>query len=162
MEVIAAASTFAGILSLARQCVGGLEKLKSLFNNMSGAYRTVDNFLSDLNNLISTVRDVEVLLDTIAARSTGATAESNINVASLQISLEDCFRDISDWLKKAKSLRASPGQGTKSIARKFLIAVNKDSVSTIRREINCRRNEINVNLFILSLKVFRPQISRQD
>lgn len=148
MEVIAAASSFAGIIGLAGQCVGGLENLKNLFENIAGASKTVDSFLRDINSLLRTLHDVEVLLDTVSKKNTAI--EANAEVASLQIQLEDCSQDISNWLKTARDLRPSPGRGTKSWARKFWVAVNQESVRGIRQEINCRRVEINTSLLVLS------------
>ena len=151
MEVIAAASSFAGILGLAGQCVGGLENLKNLFENIAGASKTVDGFLRDINSLLRTLHDVEVLLNTVSKKSSAD--EADADVASLQIHLEDCSRDVSSWLKTARDLRPSPGRGTKSWARKFWVAVNNQSVSGIRQEINCRRTEINTSLLLLSAYV---------
>ena len=148
MEVIAAASSIAGIIGLTGQCVGGLENLKKLFENIAGASKTVENFLRDINSLLRTLHDVEVLLDTVSKKS--SVDEAEVDVASLQIQLEDCSRDVASWLKTARDLRPSPSRGTKSWARKFWVAVNQESVRGIRQEIICRRVEINTSLLLLS------------
>ncbi|KAF2237823.1 hypothetical protein EV356DRAFT_359967 [Viridothelium virens] len=148
MEAIAAVSSFAGIIGLAGQCVGGLETLKNLFESIAAASKTVDGFLRDINGLLRTLHDVELLLDTISKKASAD--EADADVASLQIQLEDCSREISSWLKTARDLRPSPGRGTKSWARKFWVAVNQESVRGIRQEISCRRTEINTSLLLLS------------
>ncbi|KAL9092828.1 MAG: hypothetical protein Q9165_004246 [Trypethelium subeluteriae] len=148
MEAIAAVSSFAGIIGLAGQCVGGLETLKNLFESIAAASKTVDGFLRDINGLLRTLHDLELLLNTISKKASAD--EADADVASLQIQLEDCSRDISSWLKTARDLRPSPGRGTKSWARKFWVAVNQESVRGIRQEISCRRTEINTSLLLLS------------
>ncbi|KAL9081157.1 MAG: hypothetical protein Q9157_000248 [Trypethelium eluteriae] len=152
MEAIAAVSSFAGIIGLAGQCVGGLETLKNLFESIAAASKTVDGFLRDINGLLRTLHDVELLLDTISKKASAD--EADADVASLQIQLEDCSREISSWLKTARDLRPSPGRGTKSWARKFWVAVNQESVRGIRQEISCRRTEINTSLLLLSTCVW--------
>ena len=157
MEAIAAASSIAGILGLAGQCVGGLEHLKELFENIASASKTVQNFLRDINSLLRTLHDVEVMLNAFPKES--SPNEADANVASLQIQLEDCRRDVSDWLKTARDLRSSPcGRGAKSWARKFWIAVNQQSVSGIRQEISSRRIEINTCLVLLSVCVLPTRL----
>ncbi|KAI9709911.1 MAG: hypothetical protein M1820_002988 [Bogoriella megaspora] len=148
MEAIAVASSLAGIISLAGQCVNGAEHLKGLFDHIAGASKTVDYFLRDINSLIRTLHDVRILLETAADVS--GTGEGDASVASLQIQLEDCQTDITGWLKIAKELRPTSGRGARSWARKFWVAANQNSVSGIRQEINCRRVEVGTSLLLVS------------
>ncbi|KAF2235147.1 hypothetical protein EV356DRAFT_566570 [Viridothelium virens] len=77
-------------------------------------------------------------------------ADGSLDIASLQIQLEDCLGDISSWIKTARDIRPSSSPGANSWFRRFWVAVNKESVSNIRQEISRRRIEISTSLLILS------------
>ena len=148
MEAIAVAASIAGLLSLAGQCVNGAETLKNLFAEVGATSKTIDAFLQDINSLLRTLHDVEELVEAMS-RATEHT-DSSLDAASLQIQLEDCLRSIASWLRTAKDIKPISGNGAKSWARRFWIAVNKESMSSIRKEISRRRIEISTSLLILS------------
>lgn len=148
MEAIAAASSLAGLISLARQCVNGAQSLKALFSNIASASKTVNAFIRDINELLKTLNDVEVLLTSLD-QDVWIDAKGS-NVTSLRIQLEDCLRDISRWLTTARDYRPASGRGAKGWFKRFWVAVNKDAVKDIREEMARRRAEVNTSLLVLT------------
>ena len=62
MEIVAAVSSVAGILSLTGQSIQGIITLKSFFSDISTASDTIDRFIRDVNGLLKVLYDVERLL----------------------------------------------------------------------------------------------------
>jgi hypothetical protein len=93
--------------------------------------------------LEGTVKDVEILIDSIKHISDTST-ESNL--ASLAIHLEDCKKDIDRWLKEAQSCHPENGPGMKSVFKKFLVAVTKQSIRDIFQQIAVHQDSISASL----------------
>jgi hypothetical protein len=93
--------------------------------------------------LKGTINDVEILIDSIKHTS-DALMESNL--ASLAIHLEDCAKDIDRWLKEAQSCHSENGPGTKSVFKKFLVAIKKQSIKDIFQEIAAHKDSISISL----------------
>jgi hypothetical protein len=131
MEVVAAVSSVAGIASLVGQSLIGLSSLYDFFKDCRDASKTADQFLRALTSLEGTIKDVETLIDSIKHISDTST-ESNL--ASLAIHVDDCSNDIHRWLKEAQSCHPEYGPATKSMFKKFLVAVKKQSIKDVFRK----------------------------
>jgi hypothetical protein len=143
MEVVATFSSIAGIASLVGQSLCGLSSLHNFFKDCRDASKTIDQFLRAVASLERTIKDVESLINSVKHVSHAST-ESNL--ASLAIHMEDCTKDIDRWLKEAQSCHPGYGPWTKSIFKKFLIAVKKQSIKDVFREIAAHRESISLIL----------------
>lgn len=154
MEAVAAASSIAGIVSLAGQALSGIVKLRAFFQNCTSASKTIERLLRDLNSLIQTLEDVREIvlkLDETAA----VTFDTKSILSSLQIQLEDCTKDVYDWVKKAEEQHPEFGsgrgglQGSKRRFKEFFVAVNKESLTDIFREIGNHKENITLKLSVI-------------
>jgi hypothetical protein len=143
MEVVAAVSTVAGIASLVGQSLIGLSSLYNFFKDCRDASKTAEQFLQVLTSLEGTIKDVQTLLNSIKDISDTST-ESNL--ALLAIHVEDCQKDIEEWLKEARSCHPGNGPGTKSVFKKFLAAVEKQSIKDIFRKMTAHKESISLSL----------------
>ena len=147
MEAIAAASSIAGLLSLAGQCVTGIIALKDFYSDVASASTTIGHFLRDLNSLLTALVQVEEVCRKITD------PVSNLIVSPLYIHLEDCKKDVFKWLKVAGDLRPAGDKGRRAWFKKFWVASNQNDVNNIRKEILRHQHGIALNLLILGRSV---------
>ena len=143
MESLAVAASIAGILSLAGQSIEGVRKLKDFYSRLSFASRTVDRFLYDINTLLQTLESIERLL------SKWPLEKEDVNITSLSIQVEECFKDITTWLETASRMRRGTDKGGKAWFKRFWVAVNDSTVKDIISEITRHRLALNVSLAII-------------
>ena len=146
MEAVAAVSSIAGIISLAGQALSGIVKLRGFFNEYASASKSIDRFLRNLNSLLQTLEDVKeiaVKLENVE----GFNAKSVL--ASLEIQLEDCARDVYDWVKVGSEHHPQSVKGSKAVFKRFLVAANKDSLTDIFRDIACHKDNIILKLSVI-------------
>ena len=143
MEVVAAAASVAGIITLVFQSIDGLTRFKELFADASSASRTINRLLGDINSLIQTLENVRDVLEQFEAQ------KKEKNFASLDIKLADCSRDVHVWIATAKILRPSAEHGGKAWLKKFRLAVNSNGIQTIRDEIGRHRQALCLSLTVL-------------
>lgn len=143
MEGVAAAASVTAILALAGQSIDGIKKLRDFFSDIGSASKTVDIFLHDINGLLEILQHVADLLAKIPEGHTGS------NVASLHIELEDCSNDVFGWLEIARGLRPGSDKGGKMWFKSFWLAVNKNSVQDIRKEMGRHRRAIGLGLSVI-------------
>jgi hypothetical protein len=149
MEVVAAVSGIAGIVSLAGQILGGIVTLQGIFDSFSQASRTITKFISALKSLVDCVQEVK---DLVLKLERASTYIAKSILSSLQIQLEDCSRDVCQWVKVASSSRPKSGKAESSfdsILKKFLIALKKDSFDGIFREIAGHKDNISIKLSVI-------------
>ena len=147
MEALAAASSVAGLLSLAGQCVSGAQNLHSLYRDIGAISHTVETFMKDVNGLLRTLEDVKALLEKIQHQAPWLADE--VSLTSLKLQLEDCDHDISLWLRTAQSTKPIGGKGTRAWFRKFWMAMDKQSTNNVRADMQKRRIEVAVALSTL-------------
>lgn len=148
MEAVAAASSIAGIVSLAGQALDGIIKLRGFFKDCASSSKTIDRFLRDLNSLIQTLEDVKSIiasLESVALKS----FDCKSILSSLQIQLEDCSKDVYDWVRIASEQHPRLATGSKATFKKFLVAANKDSIEGIFKEIASHKENITLKLSII-------------
>ena len=143
MEAVAAAASIAGIITVVGQSIDGLIRFSDFFSDVSSASKTITRLLNDINSLIRVLEDIRKVLERARAR------QRDQNLASLDIKLEDCAKDVQVWLATARLLRPGSESGGKVWIRKFRLAVNSTAIQTIREEIG--RHE---KTLCLSLEVF--------
>ena len=147
MEALATASSVAGLLSLAGQCVSGAQSLCSLYQDIVAASHTVENFVKDVNGLLRTLQDVKALLEKI--QNQAPSLIDGISLTSLKIQLEDCNDEIGLWLRTAQSTKPVAGRGGRTWFRKFRMSIDKQSKDNVRTDMQKRRIEIAVALSTL-------------
>ena len=143
MEAIAAAASIAGIITVVGQSIDGLIRFSDFFSDVSLASKTISRLLNDINSLIRVLEDIRDVLEQARAR------QRDQNLASLDIKLEDCAKDVQIWLATARLLRPGSDSGGKAWFKKFRLAVNSTAIRTIREEIGRHKQTL-----CLSLEVF--------
>ena len=155
MEAIAAAASIAGIITVVGQSIDGLIRFSDFFSDVSSASKTITRLLNDINSLIRVLEDIRDVLEQARAR------QRDQNLASLDIKLEDCAKDVQVWLATARLLRPGSDSGGKAWLRKFRLAVNSTAIQTIREEIGRHKQTLCLSLavfgryIISSLSVYR-------
>jgi hypothetical protein len=147
MEALATASSIAGLLSLAGQCVSGTQNLYSLYRDIAAISHTVEAFMKDVNGLLRTLEDVKALLEKIQRQAPGLADE--VSLTSLKLQLEDCNHDIGSWLRTARSTQSVCCKGTRAWFRRFWMAMDKQSTTNVRADMQKRRIEVAVALSTL-------------
>lgn len=150
MEAVAAASSIAGIVSLAGQALSGIVKLRGFFQDCASASKTIDRFLRDLNSLIQTLEDVKEIVSKLE-KTVAVTFDTKTILSSLQIQLEDCAKDVYEWVKVAGAQHPefASARGGKARFKKFLVAVNKESLTDIFKEICSHKENITLKLSVI-------------
>lgn len=148
MEAVAAASSIAGLVSLAGQALDGILKRRGFFKDCVSASKTVDRFLRDLNSLIQTLEDVKSII-TRLKNATASTFNNKAMISSLQIQLEDCSKDVHEWIWIASEQHAKFPKDNKAIFKRFMVAVNKESYADIFKEIGNHRDALAPKLSLI-------------
>ena len=149
MEAVAVAASIAGIITVVGQSIDGLIKFSDFFSDISSASKIITRLLNDINSLIQVLEEIRNVFEQAQAQRSGQ------NLASLDLKLEDCAKDVQVWLATARLLR--PGgsdSGAKAWLRKFRLAVNSTAIQTIREEIGRHKQTL-----CLSLEVFGRYIN---
>ena len=148
MEAVAAASSVAGIVAIAGQALEGIIKLRGLFKDCASSSKAIDRFLRDLNSLIQTLEDMRWIVTAIEGAILGCLDCKPI-LSSLQIQLEDCSKDVYDWLRMASEQHPKFASGSKATFKRFLVAANKESIEGILKEIESHKGNIRLKLSII-------------
>lgn len=143
MEIVAAVSSVAGILSLVSQGIEGASKLKDLFSNISRASITIDRFLHDIDSLLQALQAARDLVKELPTNFGGS------QVTSLRIELQYCTKDVYRLLDIASSLRPISVVGAKAWFQRFWTAVNKNLLVDAREELERHKQAINLSLVVL-------------
>lgn len=143
MEVLATASSVAGVLSLTGQSIHGIIRLKDFLVDIKDASKTVGKFSHEIDLLLQQLQSVQALLIEISDR------QQRVDVSFLQIHLEDCTKEVESWLEMATALRPKSGKGGASWFKKFWIVVNIKSVKDVRKEVDAHRSAIQLSLSVL-------------
>jgi hypothetical protein len=146
MEAIAAVSNVASIISLAVNAVNGTIRLRGFFKDYASASKSVDRFLCELNSLIHTlegVTDIVLKLDNMSS------FEEKAILLSLEGQLRDCEKDVYGWVRIGSEYRPRSVSGSKAMFKKFLVAVNKERITDIFRDIASHKANISLKLSML-------------
>ena len=155
MEVVSAAASIAGILSLAGQSINGIIQLRGFFSDIASASRTIERFLRDISSLLRVLHDVEHLFSQLSTSEFDGITRTNS--ASLQVELEDCQKDVFQWLRLARDLRPASNRGRKSWFKRFWIGVSQAAVNDIRVELGRHRHAIQLNLTVIGRYSTEPR-----
>ncbi len=143
MEIVAAASSVAGILCLVGQSIDGASKLRDFFSSISQASSTVSRFLHDIDSLLQALRSANEIVRELP------TDFSASRVTSLRIELQYCTKDVYHLLDVAKSIRPVSDVGAKGWFQRFWVAVNKSLLVDVREELERHKQAINLSLAVL-------------
>lgn len=143
MEIVAAASSVVGMLSLAGQSIDGALKLRELFLNISRASSTTGRFLHDINSLLQALQSAKDVLEDLPMGFCGS------QVTSLRIELQYCNNDLYRFLSIASSLRPASDVGAKAWFQRFWVAINKNLLVDVREELERHKQAINLSLVVL-------------
>ena len=143
MEGVAAAASVAGILTLVGQSINGLVKLKGFYVRLKTASRTVEIFIQDINYLIRALNGIE---DILARWPLG---KADVHITSLRVQMEECSKDVFNWLSTARDMRPASNKGGKAWFKRFCIAASKSEVTDIRLEISRHTHALNTSLALI-------------
>lgn len=148
MEAIAAAASIFQILQVAGQALDSTVKLRAFFKDCASSSKTIDRFLRDLNSLIHPLEDVKGIVAPLEV-ATPASFDCKTILSSLQIQLEDCSKDVYDWIRIASEQHPKFAPVSKATFKKFLVATNKESIVGIFKEIAGHKGNITLKLSII-------------
>jgi hypothetical protein len=159
MEAVGAIASIAGILSLTGQAMNGIIILRGFFQSCSSESRSIERFLKRLNELIQILEHASDLIAKLRAAPSKIVPESIL--ASLQIQLDDCNKDVYGWLATAKTCLPASNTGTKAAFKKFLVALERQRITDIYVEISAYKENIMTKLSVIGRCVhyfscFRP------
>lgn len=169
MEAVGAIASIAGILSLTGQAMNGIIILRGFFQSCSSESHSIERFLKRLNDLIQILEHASDLVAKLRAAPSKIVPESIL--ASLQIQLDDCNKDVYGWLATAKTYLPASNTGTKAAFKKFLVALERQRITDIYVEISAHKENILTKLSVIGRCVhylcFRPsgndfQLIQQD
>jgi hypothetical protein len=147
MEAIAAISSIAGILSLTGQAVNGIILLRGFFQSCSSESYSIEKFLKRLSDLIQILEHTRDLITKIRTAPSKIVPESIL--ASLQIQLDDCNKDVYRWLAMAKACLPASNTGTKAAFEKFLVALERQIITDIYVDISAHKDNIMAKLSVI-------------
>ncbi|KAK6428102.1 hypothetical protein LTR95_015758 [Oleoguttula sp. CCFEE 5521] len=147
MELVGVAGSIGGLLGLAGQCVEVAITLRTFWQDIKAASNTAANFLNDLNSLIQTLTDIKKLLESV--RDEPALRDCGLDAVTLRLHLEGCDGELRRWIATARKSRPENGKGVKHWFKSFIVAMNKESLRDIRREIQSRRQCLDLALGVL-------------
>ena len=75
--------------------------------------------------------------------------DSQSILSSLEIQLEDCSKDVYNWVRIASEQHPKFAVGTKATFKKFLVATNKDNITDIFKEVAAHQDNITLKLSII-------------
>lgn len=152
MEVVSAVASIVGIAGFTGQAINGLQKLYNLFEDCRNASKTADRFLRDVASLTEALKDVETFL---AKAQSLSNALHKTDLASLTINVEDCSKNVVEWVKEAEVMSSSL-RGTNSRFKKFVAAVKKQGVRDVFEQIGSHKSTIMLSLSATGRYVSNP------
>jgi hypothetical protein len=147
MEAAAAVASIAGILSLTGQAVNGIIVLRGFFQDCASESHSIERFLKRLNDLIQILEHASDLMTKLRTVPLKIVPESIL--ASLQIQLDDCNKDVYRWLAMAKTCLPASNTGTKAAFKKFLVALERQRLTDIYVEISAHKDNIMTKLSVI-------------
>ena len=143
MEVIAAVSSVAGLLSLLGECIGATRKLLDFCSDISSASLTVTNFIFDINLLLENLHSVNELVKKLPEDL------QDFSIAPLQKQLIKYSKDACLWVSTARALRPASDIGAKAWFQKFWIAASIKPIGDMRDQLDRHNQTISLNLALL-------------
>lgn len=143
MEVVAAISSIAGLLTLLGESIGGTRKLLDFVFDISSASSTVQNFISDINSFLQNLQAVYELVEKLPEDFTSS------QIATLHGQLTTYNKDIGLWLNTAKALRPASEVGAKAWFKKFWIAASIKPLGDVRDELDRHNQAVSLSLALL-------------
>jgi hypothetical protein len=131
MEVVAAASSIAGILSLTIQClqlISGLETFCQAFNK-----KAAKAFLLDLKTSVGVLSDVQELCERI--RNVENNPIGSARMKLLHAHLADYANDLESWLNLTHRLQMSETNRhhtVKELFGRFMLAINNSAQMEVK------------------------------
>lgn len=98
MEVLAATSNIAGLLSLTGQCISGAENLLRFCHEFQDTERQARLLSDAVNGILRCFAGVSALVQTLEEGSFSANCDLLPELGSLRICLEDCEGSFGRWL----------------------------------------------------------------
>jgi hypothetical protein len=147
MEVVGAAASVAGLLSLVGQSLDGIFKLLGFIKTFNAAQSTLNIFLRDVESLQSSLIRIQRLLTHLPLDQPIVTETLNLEGLAWQINA--CLKEVKDWEYSAKKYSKSPPTNIKGFFKKFRVAVNKAGFSEFHGRIMQHQQGLNLILAVL-------------
>jgi hypothetical protein len=148
MEVVAAASSIAGILSLTIQClqlISGLETFCQGFGK-----KAAKAFLLDLKTSASVLNDVQELCERIGNAENSPIGRARMKL--LHAHLADCANDLESWLNLTHRLQMSEinrCHTVKELFGRFMRAINTSAQMEVKDRFRYHQENIKMSLAMI-------------
>ncbi|KUJ19402.1 uncharacterized protein LY89DRAFT_716917 [Mollisia scopiformis] len=147
MEAVAAVASIAGIIGLVGQALNGIIILRGFFQSCASESHAIQRFLKRLNDLIQIIEHARDLMIKLSSAPPKIVPESIL--ASLQIQLDDCNKDVYGWLAIARECLPASNAGTKAAFKKFLVALERQKMTDIYMEISVHKDNTMTKLSVI-------------
>ena len=143
MEVVAAVSSVASIVSLLGQVIGKTKRFRDFIADVSSASTSVEDLLHDINFHLQTLFTFSEMLDTLSID-----IEEHF-LRSVHGQLDRYMIDLCRWLEKARAILPSSSIGARKWLKSFWIALNIKSVEDLHLSLDRHSQKINISLEFL-------------
>ena len=148
MDPVSAVASIVGIISFAGKALKAISGLKEFCHEFS--QNATRDFLHDLEITAKVLTDVQTLSE--EAKRASPTLHIDYRAEALSIQVDDCSRDLTEWLNIAFRIKKERAGKKKTILMQFfnsfLTAISKSSKVSSREKLRRHQENINTTLSI--------------
>lgn len=146
MDPVSAAASIVGIISFTGTALKAISELKEFCHEFS--QDATKDFLHDLEVTANVLTDVQVLSE--KAKRASLALHIDYRAEALSIQVDDCSRDLKEWLRIALRVRRERAGKKQNIKMQFfnsvLTAISKWSRASAREKLRWHQENINTTL----------------
>ena len=162
MEAVGAASSIAGILSLAGQTIEGIIKLRGFVKDVKSSPKIVNTFLRDVESFQDSLSQTQQLISQLPDPRPATFTPPDViceppnaiipnqALESLNWRLGECAKDVDEWLRVANKLNPGSATGAEAFFKKLRVAVNKDGFSEFHSQIARHQRGLGISLSVIA------------
>ena len=151
MEPVSAVASIAGVISFAGMALKAINDLKDFCGEFS--QDATRDFLHDLEVTANLLTDVRILSQ--KAKRASPTLHIEYRAEALNIQVDDCARDLTEWLGIALRMKKVRDKGSKHIKLQFfnrvLAAFSKSSRASAGEKLRWHQGNINTTLSLFGM-----------
>ena len=151
MEPVSAVASIIAIIGFAGKALKTIGDLKELCHDYT--QDATQDFLHDLEVTAGVLTDVQTLAE--KAKRASSTLHIEYRAEALSIQVDDCARDLTDWLKIALRMKKVQANKMRDIKLQFfnriLAAMSKSSRASAGEKLRWHRENINTTLSLFAM-----------
>ena len=151
MEPVSAVVSIVGIIGFARTALRAINDLREFCRDFS--QDAVKDFLHDLEVTAKVLTDVQTLSE--KAKRASPTLHIEYRAEALSIQVDDCARDLTNWLKIALRMKLVRSKVNLTLRLQFfnsvLAAISKSSRVSAGEKLRWHRENINTTLSLFGM-----------